>query len=87
MLPVNAPKNVHHNNHHDGVMNFMHRDEEVSIFAFRICLNGFIACGLIGLLQLQSRILPLFVVPKGHLLFVSLSAQICHCLFAVQKSP
>ena len=29
MLPVNAPKNVHHNNHHDGVMNFMHRDEEV----------------------------------------------------------
>ena len=30
MLPVNAPKNVHHNNHHDGVMNFMHRDEEVS---------------------------------------------------------
>ena len=30
MLPVNAPKNVHHNNHHDSVMNFMHRDEEVS---------------------------------------------------------
>ncbi len=35
MLPVNAPKNVHHNNHHDGVMNFMHRDEEVSHFASR----------------------------------------------------
>jgi len=33
MLPVNAPKNVHHNNHHDGVMNFMHRDEEVSCSA------------------------------------------------------
>lgn len=31
MLPVNAPKNVHHNNHHDGVMNFMHRDEEVRL--------------------------------------------------------
>lgn len=30
MLPVNAPKNAHHNNHHDGAMNFMHRDEEVS---------------------------------------------------------
>ena len=40
MLPVNAPKNVHHNNHHDGVMNFMHRDEEVSrnLVAFRVCL-------------------------------------------------
>ena len=30
MLPMNAPKNVHHNNHHDGVMTIMHRDEEVS---------------------------------------------------------
>lgn len=29
MLPVNAPKCPHHNNHHDGAMNFMHRDEEV----------------------------------------------------------
>jgi len=29
MLPVNAPKCAHHNNHHDGFMNFMHRDEEV----------------------------------------------------------
>nr|GEY46440.1 catalase isozyme 1 [Tanacetum cinerariifolium] len=27
-LPVNAPKNVHHNNHHEGFMNMMHRDEE-----------------------------------------------------------
>ena len=30
LLPVNAPKCPHHNNHHDGFMNFMHRDEEVS---------------------------------------------------------
>ncbi|XP_042059244.1 catalase-like [Salvia splendens] len=32
MLPVNAPKCPHHNNHHDGAMNFMHRDEEVNYF-------------------------------------------------------
>lgn len=31
-LPVNAPKCPHHNNHHDGAMNFMHRDEEVNYF-------------------------------------------------------
>ena len=31
LLPVNAPKCPHHNNHHDGFMNFMHRDEEVSL--------------------------------------------------------
>jgi len=35
MLPVNAPKNAHHNNHHDGFMNFMHRDEEVNYFPSR----------------------------------------------------
>ena len=29
MLPANAPKSAHHNNHHDGFMNFTHRDEEV----------------------------------------------------------
>jgi catalase len=29
MLPVNAPKCAHHNNHHDGFMNFMSRTEEV----------------------------------------------------------
>ncbi|CAN1315545.1 unnamed protein product [Linum perenne] len=28
-LPANSPKCSHHNNHHDGFMNFMHRDEEV----------------------------------------------------------
>ena len=33
LLPVNAPKCPHHNNHHDGFMNFMHRDEEVRIAA------------------------------------------------------
>lgn len=35
MLPVNAPKCAHHNNHHDGPMNFMHRDEEVNYFPSR----------------------------------------------------
>ena len=29
LLPANAPKSAHHNNHHEGFMNFMHRDEEV----------------------------------------------------------
>ena len=29
MLPANAPKSAHHNNHHEGFMNFMTRDEEV----------------------------------------------------------
>jgi len=31
-LPVNAPHCAHHNNHHDGFMNFMHRDSEVNYF-------------------------------------------------------
>jgi len=35
LLPVNAPKCSHHNNHHDGFMNFMHRDEEVNYFPSR----------------------------------------------------
>ncbi|XP_043707932.1 catalase-like isoform X1 [Telopea speciosissima] len=35
MLPPNAPKCAHHNNHHDGFMNFMHRDEEVNYFPSR----------------------------------------------------
>ncbi|XP_065880766.1 catalase isozyme 1-like [Euphorbia lathyris] len=35
LLPVNAPKSPHHNNHHDGFMNFMHRDEEVNYFPSR----------------------------------------------------
>ena len=35
LLPVNAPKCPHHNNHHDGFMNFMHRDEEVRAAACR----------------------------------------------------
>ncbi|WOG97709.1 hypothetical protein DCAR_0417050 [Daucus carota subsp. sativus] len=34
-LPVNAPKSLHHNNHHDGIMNFMFRDEEVNYFPSR----------------------------------------------------
>nr|Q9AXH0.1 RecName: Full=Catalase [Avicennia marina]AAK06839.1 catalase [Avicennia marina]AAP13538.1 catalase [Avicennia marina] len=32
LLPVNAPKCAYHNNHYDGFMNFMHRDEEVDYF-------------------------------------------------------
>ncbi|XP_058098536.1 catalase isozyme 1-like [Magnolia sinica] len=35
MLPVNAPKCGYHNNHYDGAMNFMHRDEEVDYFPSR----------------------------------------------------
>ncbi|KAG0460694.1 hypothetical protein HPP92_020991 [Vanilla planifolia] len=35
MLPPNAPKNAHHNNHHEGFMNFLHRDEEVNYFPSR----------------------------------------------------
>ncbi|KAK1400320.1 Catalase [Heracleum sosnowskyi] len=34
-LPVNAPRSLQHNNHHDGLMNFMHRDEEVNYFPSR----------------------------------------------------
>lgn len=36
MLPVNAPKCAHHNNHHEGFMNFMHRDEEV-FYCIAVC--------------------------------------------------
>ncbi|GFR42897.1 hypothetical protein Agub_g3891 [Astrephomene gubernaculifera] len=35
LLPVNAPKCPHHNNHHEGFMNFMHRDEEINYFPSR----------------------------------------------------
>jgi catalase len=35
MLPPNAPKSAHHNNHHEGFMNFLHRDEEVNYFPSR----------------------------------------------------
>ena len=34
LLPANAPKNPHHDNHHEGFMNFLQRDEEVSIQEF-----------------------------------------------------
>ncbi|GFY95718.1 catalase 2 [Actinidia rufa] len=34
-LPANAPKCAHHNHHHEGFMNFMHRDEEVNYFSSR----------------------------------------------------
>lgn len=35
MLPINAPKNPHHNNHYDGSLNFMHREEEINYFPSR----------------------------------------------------
>ncbi|KFM23952.1 Catalase isozyme 2 [Auxenochlorella protothecoides] len=35
LLPVNAPKCAHHNNHFDGVMNFMQRTEDVNYFPSR----------------------------------------------------
>ncbi|GMH44179.1 hypothetical protein BSKO_12113 [Bryopsis sp. KO-2023] len=34
-LPVNAPKAMHHNNHHDGPMNFVQRDGEINYFPSR----------------------------------------------------
>ena len=36
LLPANAPRSAHHNNHHDGLMNFTHRDEEVNYFPSRM---------------------------------------------------
>jgi catalase len=38
LLPVNAPKSAHHNNHHEGFMNVTHRDEEVH--RLLSCLQG-----------------------------------------------
>jgi hypothetical protein len=35
LLPPNAPKCAHHNNHHDGAMNFLTRTEEVNYFPSR----------------------------------------------------
>lgn len=35
MIPVNAPRCPARNNHHDGLMNFAHRDEEVNYFPSR----------------------------------------------------
>ncbi|KAJ9519330.1 hypothetical protein QJQ45_023128, partial [Haematococcus lacustris] len=35
LLPVNAPKCAYHNNHHEGAMNFLHRDEEINYFPSR----------------------------------------------------
>ncbi len=29
MLPINQPKCPYHNNHNDGQLNFMHKNEEV----------------------------------------------------------
>jgi catalase len=35
LLPANAPKSAFHNNHHEGFMNFMTRDEEINYFPSR----------------------------------------------------
>jgi len=43
MLPVNQPKCPFHNNHIDGQMNFMHRNEEVrpaGVFLLSVCSQG-----------------------------------------------
>jgi catalase len=42
-LPANAPKCAHHNNHHEGFMNFMHRDEEVHSLSLSLssCIRYF----------------------------------------------
>ncbi|GLT94514.1 hypothetical protein SLE2022_122520 [Rubroshorea leprosula] len=37
-LPANAPKCAHHSNHHNGFMNFMHRDEKI-VFLFCAILD------------------------------------------------
>ncbi|KAK4534311.1 hypothetical protein CDCA_CDCA01G0336 [Cyanidium caldarium] len=35
-LPINAPKNPHHNNHYDGQQNWMHREGEVNYYPSRV---------------------------------------------------
>lgn len=52
-LPANAPRCATHNNHHEGFMNFMHRDEEVNYFPSRYgsgvgCLELMIVCFAVG---------------------------------------
>lgn len=34
-LPINQPRNKHHNNHYDGLMNTVHRTEEIDYFPSR----------------------------------------------------
>ena len=46
MIPANAPKCPHHNNHHDGLMNFMHRDEEVGACYVAACCTWHLGCCL-----------------------------------------
>ncbi|RWV79358.1 hypothetical protein GW17_00059518, partial [Ensete ventricosum] len=58
MLPVNAPKSAYHNNHHDGFMNFMQRDEEVNLSFLYFCyiLVGLRDCFLFLVWLMQSII-------------------------------
>ena len=39
MYPSPSYRGAHHNNHHEGFMNFMHRDEEVNYFPSRWAQN------------------------------------------------
>ena len=56
LLPANAPKCTYHNNHHEGFMNFTHRDEEVRQLspAWRVSADG---CNivLVGLFPARSH--------------------------------
>ncbi len=52
LLPPNAPKNPHHDNHHDGFMNFLHRDEEVCLFFLHCAMH--IAHRILLLLKFES---------------------------------
>eukprot|EP00184_Porphyridium_aerugineum_P008140 CAMPEP_0184692414 /NCGR_PEP_ID=MMETSP0313-20130426/904_1 /TAXON_ID=2792 /ORGANISM="Porphyridium aerugineum, Strain SAG 1380-2" /LENGTH=463 /DNA_ID=CAMNT_0027150241 /DNA_START=192 /DNA_END=1583 /DNA_ORIENTATION=- len=49
-LPINAPKNAHHNNHYDGQLNTMHREGEVNYFPSRFD---------------KAQHAPAFPVPRG----------------------
>lgn len=58
LLPANAPKSAYHNNHHEGAMNFTHRDEEVNYFPSRstsLLLLG-ISCEDLSLVLLQEAV-------------------------------
>jgi hypothetical protein len=48
LLPVNAPKCAHHNNHHDGFMNVMQRTEEVGGWVGGACWVRVGGWGLLG---------------------------------------
>ena len=91
-LPANAPKCAHHNNHHEGFMNFMHRDEEVlslSIYLythyFNRKLSYFTFC-LIGSFLSSSSMLRLFLCPFAFA-FNFCSDQLSSCILKVNYFP